>query len=212
MKVLFVTSAFPADSADPRGIFVLQLARALITSGIDVHVLSPGHPWAANTGSVANVPVTRAPYWRKRGQALAVGLGGIVPNIRRRPWLAVQVPPLVAAMTRSVRKLATDFDVVHAHWVYPSGLACVLNRRQFDAPLVVTAHGGDLNLAERSRVLRQLSRYVIRRVDACIGVGPALVDAFVKLGASEDNAHFIPPATPCLVLQREMVAQARRNG
>jgi NAD(P)-dependent dehydrogenase (short-subunit alcohol dehydrogenase family) len=110
VKVLFVTSAFPADDDDPRGVFVLQLARALRDTGVEVHALCPGHPDAPSRSTVGGVPVTRAQYWRKHSQSLAVDVAGITPSIRARPWLAAQVPPLVASLAWWVGRLETTVE------------------------------------------------------------------------------------------------------
>jgi hypothetical protein len=44
MRVLFITSAYPANADDPRGTFIHVLARSLVKQGLEVVVLAPGSP------------------------------------------------------------------------------------------------------------------------------------------------------------------------
>jgi glycosyltransferase involved in cell wall biosynthesis len=58
-------------------------------------------------------------------------------------------------------------DVVYAHFLVPAGFAAALASR---APLVVTAHGQDVENARSSRLARKATRYVVRRAAAVIAV------------------------------------------
>jgi glycosyltransferase involved in cell wall biosynthesis len=127
-----------------------------------------------------------------RWQGLASGLSGIVPNLRHKPWLAFQVPALLLALTWHALRLGREADVIHAHWVYPSGIAGLLAARRNRKPLVITSHGGDLNLAARVPPLRALAAFVARRADACLGVSRALVERYEQLGLSGSNAQLVP--------------------
>lgn len=192
MKVLFISSAYPTDQTDPRGVFIHRLARALHSAGTEVTVLAPGSPSAPAYAERDGVTIQRAPYWIKRWQRLAVGLSGIVPNLRSRPWLIVQVPALIIALTWRALRIASGFDLVHAHWVYPAGIAGLIASRWHKLPLVITSLGGDLNLAQRSRALYALSASVGKAADACIGVSVALAEDFRAMGVPPERTTFIP--------------------
>jgi len=64
-------------------------------------------------------------------------------------------------------------DVVYAHFLVPAGLSAALASR---APLVVTAHGQDVENARDRRAVRAATRYVIRRSYAVIAVSKWLRD------------------------------------
>lgn len=192
MRLLLITSAYPARDVDARGIFIHQLARALVREGVDVAVLAPGAPGAMRTELRDGVKVQRVPYWINRWQSLALGVGGIVPNLRRRPWLLVQLPFLVGAMTWRAVTIAHGFDVLHGHWLYPGGLAAVIAGGINRLPVIVTSHGGDLGLAKRSVLLRWLSRRVSLAAARCIGVSHAMVDELLQIGIPRDRVTFVP--------------------
>lgn len=155
-------------------------------------MLAPGAPGVPASHGHDGVKVHRANYWINRWQVLTVGLGGIVPNLRQRPWLGLQVVPLIASLAWHAVRFARGCDVIHAHWVYPGGVAGLIASRLCKVPLIVISHGGDLNLAQRSRLLRLLSRWVSRAADTCVAVSTAMVEQFVALGIPRDRIKFIP--------------------
>jgi teichuronic acid biosynthesis glycosyltransferase TuaC len=192
VRILFVTSSYPENAADPRGIFVHRLARRLVTHGASVTVVAPGAPGAPGREERDGVRVVRQPYWIGRWQSLTRGLAGMVPNIQDRPWRLAQLPPLLVSMAWRTAREARQHDIVHAHWVYPAGIAALWGARAAGKPLVITSHGGDLNLARRVSVLRTLSHFAGDAAAACIGVSEAVTDAFVSIGVPPEKVEFIP--------------------
>jgi glycosyltransferase involved in cell wall biosynthesis len=192
MRVLFITSAYPAHRDDARGIFIHRLARELCRQGIQVTVIAPGATSAPSSETMDGVEIHRAKYWIQRWQHLATDLSGIVPTLKQRPWLLFQVPPLIMSLTWCAVQRARFFDLIHAHWLYPSGIAGVIAAKIRKLPFVVTSHGGDLNLARHSRTLTIISRQLSRASDACIGVSRALCEQFRSYGIPEDKSLYIP--------------------
>ena len=192
LRVLWITSAYPANDADPRGIFIRTMARSLAAAGVRLTVLAPASPDTADEEVWEGVRIVRARYWRRRSQGLAVGVAGIVPNLRARPLLFMQVPVLLFSLSRHALRLAPEADLIHAHWIYPSGIAAWVAARRQRKPFVVTSHGGDLNLADRVPPLRLLCRAVARRATASIAVSRALAARFTALGVPARRVHLIP--------------------
>jgi len=73
------------------------------------------------------------------------------------------------ALARDARGAARRFrpDVVYAHFLVPAGLAAALGSR---APLVVTAHGQDVDNIGSIPGARAATRYVVRRAAAIVAV------------------------------------------
>jgi glycosyltransferase involved in cell wall biosynthesis len=73
------------------------------------------------------------------------------------------------ALARDVVRTARAFrpDVTYAHFLVPAGLLAVLAGR---APVVVTAHGQDVENARSSRAVRAATRLTVRRAHAVIAV------------------------------------------
>ncbi len=74
-----------------------------------------------------------------------------------------------ASLLRDTVRAARRFrpDVVYAHFLVPAGLAAALGSR---APLVVTAHGQDVQNAVDSARVRAATRFVVRRAATVIAV------------------------------------------
>ena len=54
----------------------------------------------------------------QRNFGIAYGYG-VLGNLRRRPWLALFVPGLLASFLRAARRV--EADLLHAHWI-PAGV------------------------------------------------------------------------------------------
>lgn len=159
VRVVHLTTSYPRHEGDFAGRFVADLVHGLRRLGADVSVLAPGG---------------------YRDFGLAYG-GGLVHNLRRRPWLA---PLLALSMILAVRRAARRADLVHAHWL-AAGAICVLARR----PFVLTLHGSgtagrfaDLELARR---FPRVVRWIVRRARAVICVSEALAEAARRCGGRD---------------------------
>ncbi|MCP3975845.1 MAG: glycosyltransferase family 4 protein [bacterium] len=189
MNVLFATTSYPADSDDPRGIHIHRLARSLAAEGVKVRVVAPGTRQNA-VATLDGVTIDRRAYWWRSGQRLAEGLGGIMSNIRNKPWLVPQVPFMFAALYRGLKANAPWADVVHAHWLYPAGLMATYATAQ--TPLVVTSHGGDLNRIRSRGVVARSVKRVFEHSHTVLGVSEALTSRAVELGCDPSRALFQP--------------------
>ena len=69
-------------------------------------------------------------------------------------------------------------DVVYAHFLVPAGLLAALGGR---APLVVTAHGQDVENARQNRVVRAATALTVRRAAAVVAVSAWLLDRLVEV-------------------------------
>lgn len=187
-----ITSSYPTGIDDPRGIFIHRLAQSLTDRGAQVAVLAPATPTSTGRAVLDGVRVERVRYWRTSGQTLTKGIAGMAPTLQAHPWLAVQVLPMFAHMARRTLLMAPQFDVIHAHWLYPSGAVATLARRRRATPLVVTSHGSDMALARQWRLLRWLSRQVLSRADVAVGVSRFLYEELKALSSNNEQVRFIP--------------------
>jgi glycosyltransferase involved in cell wall biosynthesis len=82
-------------------------------------------------------------------------------------------------LARDTMRAARRFrpDVVYAHFLVPAGLIAALASR---APLVVTAHGQDVENARERLAVRAATRYVVRRSSAVIAVSKWLRDRLAE--------------------------------
>jgi glycosyltransferase involved in cell wall biosynthesis len=72
-------------------------------------------------------------------------------------------------------------DVVYAHYLLPAGALAALASLAGRAPLVVTAHGGDVANAARSGAIRAATALTVRRSSAVVAVSGWLRDELTRV-------------------------------
>ncbi|WP_457741594.1 glycosyltransferase family 4 protein [Thermococcus sp.] len=82
------------------------------------------------------------------------------------------------------------FDLIHAHFVGTTSFAGVLAKEKTGLPLVVTAHGSDLEHTAKLTLGRFYVRKSLRRANAVIAVSHHLAKLALSLGAG--NVRVIP--------------------
>jgi glycogen synthase len=153
MRVAVLTTSYPRSPEDSAGRFIADAVAHVRERGVDVEVVGPH---------------------RFRHFGIAYG-HGIVGNLRRKPWLALFVPALVASFVRAAR--AVEADLLHAHWL-PAGWVAKRTGR----PYVVQVWGTDLELARR---VPRLARTVLGGARVVIAASTALADQARELGARD---------------------------
>jgi glycosyltransferase involved in cell wall biosynthesis len=153
MRVAILTTSYPRFPGDPAGHFVGDAVEHLRHRGVDVEVVGPQ---------------------QFSTYGLAYG-HGVVGNLRRRPWLALFVPPLLASFVRAARRV--EADLLHAHWL-PAGWVAA----RAGKPYVVQVWGTDVELARRAP---RLVRGVLRGARLVVAASTALAQSASLLGARE---------------------------
>ena len=155
MRVAVLTTSYPRRPGDVAGLFVADQVEHLRQRGVEAEVVSPAS-------------------FRHYGIAYGAGVAG---NLRRRPYLALGLPLMLAGFSRAARRAAAEADLVHAHWL-PSGVVAMTTRK----PFVVQVWGTDVELARR---VPSLARRVLRRARLVIAPSTALAEEARRLGAGD---------------------------
>jgi glycosyltransferase involved in cell wall biosynthesis len=153
MRVAVLTTSYPRFPGDVVGRFVADAVEHLRRRGIDVDIVGPE---------------------QFRGFGLTFG-HGVLGNLRRRPWLALFVPALLASFVHAARRV--DADLLHAHWL-PSGWVAARTGK----PYVVQVWGTDVELARRAP---RLARSILRGAQLVIAASTALAESARALGATD---------------------------
>ena len=153
MKIAVLTTSYPRSAGDSAGRFVADAVEHVRARGVDVEVVGPQQ-------------------YRHYGIAYGHGMLG---NLRRRPWLVLVVPALLASFVRAARRV--DADLLHAHWL-PAGWVAERSGK----PYVVQVWGTDVELARRAP---WLARRVLRGARLVIAASNDLAERARALGARE---------------------------
>lgn len=176
MKVLALAHAFPQNASDPIGSFILRLAVALKGRGIDTLVVAPMAPGLARREEFEGIEVRRFRYAPATRETLAYR-GDMKDQVRSMAGAAT-LASFVGAEFLAGLAAAREFrpDIVHAHWVLPSGLVGLWLSGVRRVPLVTTSHGTDVRLARSSRVAGHVFTAVVRSAGVVTTVSSWLAD------------------------------------
>lgn len=160
MRILVATHNYPRFPGDPAGGYVRQLALGFQQRGHTVQVIAPHTPHTAEAETEAGVSVRRFRYAPASLEQIGYR-GEARPSRLLSAPAALLLPAYLFAFRRALGAMVRQLrpDVIHAHWWIPAGrLASPLS-----PPLVITSHGSDVRLLERSGLLRYSARGVARR-------------------------------------------------
>lgn len=85
-------------------------------------------------------------------------------------------------------------DLIHAHFLYPSGYLGMLVKSKFDKPLVVTGHGSDVHtLPFKGKRIKNFLKKTINAADIIFSVGKGNKKILIDhLGAKEKQTFIVP--------------------
>lgn len=170
-KTLMVSTTYPADLSDWRGLFIRHLTDALSRrDDLQLRLWSPPGEMPPNVDYAANA-------CERSWLAKLMAAGGIAHLMRQRGLHAILSPVQLLLMLRSAYRRHADVSLYHVNWLQ-NALPLPRNGK----PLLVTVLGTDLKLLDLP-LMRALMRRVFRgrRVVICPNADwmlPTLNDAF----------------------------------
>jgi len=182
VRAVFLTHNFPRHPGDVSGNFLVPLAHALRRRGVDLRVVAPADAGETGPTEFEDIPVRRVRYAAPQNETLAYR-GTMLDAVRLQGGLRAFWGLWQALKAAAAEEVRAGAQVVHAHWWVPGGLAAPPG-----APMVLTVHGTDVRLLERSRLARIMGGRVLRRARVVTTVSQSLA-------TSVQNAMglFIPP-------------------
>lgn len=188
-----VTTSYPLFPGDGTAPFIESIATGVADRGHDVDVLLPEHPrLRARDLERPRVRVTPfryspAPSWTVWGYAQS-----LKADVGFR-WRTLAVAPFAAFATRRAcrdRLRSGRYDLVHAHWAIPSG--ALVADLVADLPLVVSVHGSDVFVAERSAPIGRAARTAFDAAGAVTACSSDLRSRAIGLGSAPDRTRVVP--------------------
>jgi glycosyltransferase involved in cell wall biosynthesis len=212
--VVMITTSYPRFAGDGIGSFIAPIAKGVAARGHDVHLVAPWHPEIRLPDEQDGVrfhfykypPLTRSSAW---GYAT-----GLKADTALRPAAWATAPIAFAWGCVKARQVAARYGatVLHAHWVIPNGVIAAASAR--GRPFIVSLHGSDVFVAERSGVAGRGAKYAFDRAGWITACSDDLRARAITLGAREtridtvpygvDSARFAPSAEVRAAVRREL--------
>ena len=173
MKVVVLSAAYPTPSEPERGLFIENLTRCVRAA------LREEYPDAEISVVAPRVRFEDPSHERRNGvhvRRFRYPSGGRRLKELGEPALWRLVVYVVSGVFATLRTLRRERpDVLLCHWVLPTGPIGAVAAAAARVPLVVMAHGSDINVyAENRRLRRRLVLWVLRRAARVIAVSDAL--------------------------------------
>jgi glycosyltransferase involved in cell wall biosynthesis len=193
LNVLIVSHLWPRADFPHLGIFVADQA-AELARHCSISVVAPVDLTHRSEEIGLKELLIGRPKYRARSQPEFVPARQIKPRI-----LTFRAAPLRHALALATAKslahaLETvglnSVDLVHAHTLFPDGLACSLWLKDKNVPLVITAHGSDVHSMPPG-VQKSLPQ-ILERADHLIAVSHALAVRLIALGADPQMISVLP--------------------
>ncbi len=156
-------------------------------------MLSPHHKGAQLREELDGLKVQRFPYFLpKKHQRLCYD-GGILPNLKASHLARIQLPLLLWSELYNTIRAARQgrVDLIHAHWMVPSGLVGAFCKRILHKPLVISVHAGDI-FPLKSRYLKFAGKVALGSCDACTCNSSFTRDAVQSIAHIDARTQIIP--------------------
>jgi len=179
LRVLLLSTSYPADASDWRGVFIRHLVAALARrSDIRLAIWAPPGELPTAATSIATSQET---VWLKRLMAA----GGISHLMRSGGVRTLPAPLKLLHMIAAAYRRHSAVDVYHINW-----LQCALPLPRNGKPALITVLGNDLKLL-RLPLMRHLLRRAMRRRKVVICPNAEWMHATL-LAAFGDVAKVVP--------------------
>ena len=211
MRVLMLTTSYPRFAGDVVAPFVERMATGVADEGHAVDVVLPRHRDFVAERRRGGDAVRFFPFFAGPSRPHLWGYASSMAADRRLRGAALAVAPAAsfAALAVMRRRLAADrYDLVHAHWVLPNGPIAALAAGGARLPLIVSLHGSDVFVAEKSRALGALARWVFRRSAAVSACSRDLAERASRFGA---DAEVIPYGVDAAELGAQPASEWRQR-
>ena len=167
MKIAILTSSFPRHRGDYQGNFIYYQARGQVDQGNEVHVICPhihGTPFNENLDGII---VHRFPYfYPSRFERLSSDTG-MYSALRQSLLAVLQLPGflIINWCYASIVIHRNRIDLIHSHWIVPSGLVGAAVGFIWRKPHIITSHVLDANLFGKFRFALQILSIIVTSAD-----------------------------------------------
>lgn len=203
-RICFLTAAYPNSQYLSNGIFIKDQAVALCEQGCRVIIIAPkifdGDKLFENE---AALKIYRFPFLSENK---LLGEYHRIPTIRLLSYF-------ISGFLKTLQVIKKEgCDVIHAHWVIPTGLiGVVVGKYLLGKPVLITAHGSDIRIAlSKGRMVQALTRFTLARASRIVSVSHVLKKEIVgELGIDEQKVEIIPMGVDRSLFKPEDQFEAR---
>jgi glycosyltransferase involved in cell wall biosynthesis len=182
MKIAHLSFSTLPASVGGLEVVVDRLARHQAADGHDVTVITRWQQWQALREFDAPYSALPLPPYKR---------------MSKRPFSSVgpRFPVAISAVWYQMRH---RFDLWHVHWLYPTGWMVNDSLSRMDVPVVMTAHGADIQVDRHTNYgFRQFPKHdrrvrsLVPRAGCLTAISDSIAKLFEEMGANPDHVHHI---------------------
>jgi len=162
LRILIITSSFPRTSMGLEGGFIWKSAVNFQKKGLSVVILCPHRPGAPLLEEWEGVIIHRFPYIIPFQAQKLTGSNGMIHVIREFPLVALEmIPYLVSCILYSLYlTLKYHPDIIHSHWIIPTGIAGAFVNVLCKIPHISSVHGTDITISVNNHLFSSLIKVI----------------------------------------------------
>lgn len=189
MKVLMLTSSYPIEGSN-LGPFVQNIVKGLVKVGVEVGVMVFSTSKRYKEYKKDGARIYEYPYTRLFPPMLHKNRG-LIPSVKSSLVAKIELAGYFFSTTRYLKRVAKNYDIVHAHWFLPSGLIACLAKDSIKKPVVTTAWGAEFHLSNNFLVRKALG-YVNWKSDSVVAVSKYMKSRAQVYGLDVKDMKVIP--------------------
>ena len=196
-KICILTTSYPLGNMGlngfPPGKFVHDMAKNLVTSGFEVHVVTHHSENTKKDELIDGVHVHRFHYFFPFAETLTRGSGmpENIKKIKNKLLVPFYFLGLGLFSWRIIKKYNIDF--INAHWVVPTGFIAVWLKKITKKKLIITMYGAELFpvLQGKMKFLHFFIKKALENAEIVAGISHATVKA-AKTFTLKNDFKLIP--------------------
>ncbi len=183
-SILFLTNAYPDFDSSYRGNFIKEMATRLERNGYRIFVVTPkiyrgSHYFEEQNG----IKVYRFPFFARNK---------LLIEYEKIPYLRMIIYYLFGFFITIYVLFRHRCNLIHTHWVIPTGLIGVFAGTLLKRPLIVTIHGSDFRMAMARPFLLKVFRYVCKKAQHITCVSEVQKKEIEQLGIERGKISVFP--------------------
>ena len=199
MNVCVISSMYPTKRAPHNGVFITRRLEALKKLGVDVDAfaLVREESWASEQirklfhkdlkEKFNDEIYTDNDKIIYKAIKVKLGIIGLAINtLSHEKYYAWK------AGRTLLQSIKGEYDVIHAHWLYPTGKAAVLFAKKRNIPVIVTCHGSDINRIMQDEKYRNDCKWTLGNATEIEFVSQKLKHTAAELGGKWKIGRILP--------------------
>ncbi len=178
-SILFLTNAYPDFVSSYRGHFIKEMAARLQKKGYRISVVTSRiYKKTPYFEQQDGMKIYRFPFFAR---------DKLLIEYERIPYLRMVLYYFSGFLMTAYVLFKERCNLIHAHWVIPTGLLGMIAGALFKRPFIVTIHGSDLRMAMSKPFLLKIFLYICKKAQHITCVSESQKRDLEKRGIQEEK-------------------------